>query len=296
MGRVRGEVRDNWEQRRGAVPRGRREASLDEGGAATWSPKAGPPCLSFQGKPCAFNPRVGVRQKRAASCGFRSELGALGGMNQRWDCLPLGRRFPALHSPVCTPLWWPFWALCKPGVSLARRSRSVLPPGDTRGSRGGRRRAAGTCCCDSRALPRGHAPAVPLCPAAAGGLNVHPLPVFPGAASPVCAPLWVAERTRAGGLAVFRWLQPQMPDPRADGPSVHPRFSAFTACDSPAGTGNSQRPDRPWPRTRLRADSLPNGGAKRHILRESGSSVSYTVEHTPANRPVCNIGPNPDPI
>lgn len=153
MGRVRGEVRDNWEQRRGAVPRGRREASLDEGGAATWSPKAGPPCLSFQGKPCAFNPRVGVRQKRAASCGFRSELGALGWMNQRWDCLPLGRRFPALHSPVCTPLWWPFWALCKPGVSLARRSRSVLPPGDTRGSRGGRRRAAGTCCCDSRALP-----------------------------------------------------------------------------------------------------------------------------------------------
>lgn len=157
MGRVRGEVRDTWEQRRGAVPRGRREASLDEGGAATWSPKAGPPCLSFQGKPCAFNPRVGVRQKRAASCGFRSELGALGGMNQRWDCLPLGRRFPALHPPVCTPLWWPFWALCKPGVSLARRSRSVLPLGDTRGSRGGRRRAAGTHVPAPRSRPSGAA-------------------------------------------------------------------------------------------------------------------------------------------
>lgn len=79
MGRVRGEVRDTWEQRRGAVPRGRREASLDEGGAATWSPKAGPPCLSFQGKPCAFNPALGCGRSAQRAVASVVNLGHWGG-------------------------------------------------------------------------------------------------------------------------------------------------------------------------------------------------------------------------
>lgn len=138
------------------------------------------------GKPRAFNPSLGVRRKRTAGCGFCSELRALGRMNRMSPCLLLGHRLPASHSPVYTPRWWPFWALCK--LFLLGQTVPLGPA--TRGpwkGEGGRRRAAGTRCRHSRALRHGDTPAVPLCPAAAAGLNFPPLAAFPGAASLVRA-------------------------------------------------------------------------------------------------------------
>lgn len=177
------------------------------------------------GKPRAFNPPLGVRRKRTAGCGFCSELRALGRMNPDEPLPAVG---PSSSSLTLTRLHSTLVAFLGTVQTV-----SPWPEGPARschkGTLEGRGRQEEGCRDSLPSLtcpaPRRH-PSSAAVPRSSSWTQLPSSCGLPRSSLTGPSPLWVAERTRAGTSAVCRWLRPQTPDPRADRPSVQPRFSA----------------------------------------------------------------------